>query len=40
MSRADEIFINMCQSILEHGYSTEGEKGQTKMGRWYKCLYD
>lgn len=30
MSRADEIFINMCQSILEHGYSTEGEKVRPK----------
>ena len=26
MSRADLIFINMCQDILEHGTSTVGEK--------------
>lgn len=26
MSRADDIFINMCQDILENGTSTEGEK--------------
>lgn len=26
MSRADEIFINMCKDILENGTSTEGEK--------------
>ena len=26
MSRADEIFINMCRDILENGTSTEGEK--------------
>ncbi len=26
MSRADEIFINMCQDILKNGYSSEGEK--------------
>lgn len=26
MSLADHIFINMCQDILEHGISTEGEK--------------
>lgn len=26
MSYADQIFINMCQNILEHGTSTEGEK--------------
>lgn len=26
MSRADEIFIDMCTNILEHGTSTEGEK--------------
>ena len=26
MSLADRIFIDMCQDILEHGVSTEGEK--------------
>ncbi|WP_026659113.1 thymidylate synthase [Butyrivibrio sp. AC2005] len=26
MSKADEIFINMCKDILENGTSTEGEK--------------
>ncbi len=26
MSRADELFINMCRDILDHGSSTEGEK--------------
>ncbi len=26
MSRADRIFIDMCQEILAHGVSTEGEK--------------
>lgn len=26
MSRADELFINMCKDIIENGYSTEGEK--------------
>lgn len=26
MSQADHLFIAMCQNILEHGYSTEGEK--------------
>ncbi len=26
MSRADEIFVKMCQDILDHGTSTEGEK--------------
>ena len=26
MSRADDIFISMCRSIIENGYSTEGEK--------------
>ena len=26
MSRADELFIDMCRDILENGTSTEGEK--------------
>ena len=26
MSRADEIFIDMCRDILDNGTSTEGEK--------------
>ena len=26
MSYADRLFIDMCQDILDHGYSTEGEK--------------
>ena len=26
MSLADNIFINMCRDILDHGVSTEGEK--------------
>ena len=30
MSRADEIFISMCRSIIENGYSTEGEKVRPK----------
>jgi thymidylate synthase len=30
VSRADDIFINMCKSILENGYSTEGEKVRPK----------
>ena len=30
MSRADDIFINMCKDILENGTSTEGEKVRPK----------
>ncbi|MDE6313723.1 MAG: thymidylate synthase [Lachnospiraceae bacterium] len=30
MSLADKIFINMCQDIIENGYSTEGEKVRPK----------
>ena len=26
MSRADDIFIQNCKQILEHGFSTENEK--------------
>lgn len=26
MSRADKLFVNMCQDILENGYSSEGQK--------------
>ena len=26
MSKADQIFIDMCRDILENGTSTEGEK--------------
>lgn len=25
MSKADQIFVNMCREILDHGYSSEGE---------------
>ena len=30
MSRADDIFISMCRSIIENVYSTEGEKVRPK----------
>ena len=30
MSYADKVFIDMCQDILDHGYSTEGEKFRPK----------
>lgn len=30
MSAADDLFIKMCKDILEHGYSTEGEKVRPK----------
>ena len=30
MSYADRLFIDMCQGILDHGYSTEGEKVRPK----------
>ena len=30
MSAADELFINMCRDIIDHGYSTEGEKVRPK----------
>lgn len=30
MSVADDLFIKMCKDILEHGYSTEGEKVRPK----------
>ncbi len=30
MSAADDLFITMCRDILEHGYSTEGEKVRPK----------
>ncbi len=30
MSLADNLFIDMCKNIIEHGYSTEGEKVRPK----------
>lgn len=30
MSAADTLFINMCRDIIDHGYSTEGEKVRPK----------
>lgn len=30
MSKADEIFINMCKQVLESGYDTKGEKVRPK----------
>ena len=26
MSHADTLFVNMCREILDHGYSSEGQK--------------
>ena len=26
MSKADDLFVQMCKDIIENGYSTEGEK--------------
>ena len=31
MSQADKLFVTMCQDILDHGYSSEG---QTVRARW------
>ncbi|MCQ2547604.1 MAG: thymidylate synthase [Clostridia bacterium] len=31
MSKADKLFVNMCQEIIDNGYSTEG---QTVRARW------
>ncbi len=31
MSKADQLFVNMCQSILDDGFSTEG---QTVRAKW------
>ncbi len=31
MSKADQLFVNMCQSILDDGFST---KGQTVRAKW------
>ncbi len=30
MSYADKVFVNMCQDIIDNGYSTEGEKVRPK----------
>ena len=30
MSKADELFINMCRDIIDNGFSTEGEKVRPK----------
>ena len=30
MSYADKVFVNMCQDIMDNGYSTEGEKVRPK----------
>lgn len=30
MSKADQLFVSMCQDILEHGYSSEGQKVRAK----------
>ena len=26
MSKADQLFVTMCEDILDHGFSTEGQK--------------
>ena len=31
MSKADKLFVNMCERILTEGFSTEGE---TVRARW------
>lgn len=30
MSKADVLFVNMCQGILDHGFSTEGQQVRAK----------
>ena len=37
MSYADDVFIKMCQDILENGTSTEGEKVRPV---WDSGIYD
>ena len=39
MSYADDVFIKMCQDILENGTSTEGEKVRP-VGGWNSGIYD
>ena len=31
MSQADKLFVAMCQEILDHGYSSQG---QTVRAKW------
>ena len=33
MSKADQLFVTMCQDIIENGFSTEGQKAPTLAGR-------
>ena len=40
MSYADDVFIKMCQDILENGTSTEGEKVRPVWGGWNSGIYD
>lgn len=40
MSYADDVFIKMCQDILENGTSTEGEKSPPCVGGWNSGIYD
>ena len=36
MSKADNLFIDMCNDIINNGYSTEGEKVRPK---WEDGMY-
>lgn len=30
MSKADKLFVTMCETILDHGFSSEGQKVRAK----------
>ena len=39
MSKADQQFVTMCRDILDHGTTTEGQKGPSGVGGRHPCLY-
>ena len=40
MTKADKIFIDMCQDILDKWNEHGRGKSKTALGRRNKCLYD
>ena len=40
MSKADKIFVNMCNDIIENGFSDEGQEVRAKMGGRHSGSYN
>ena len=40
MSKADKLFVSMCEDIIANGFSSEGQKVRPSLAGRNTCAYD